>query len=200
MTDPHAPEYEYADEATLLAVYDRAEAALRSINAPFLVMGGIASGIWGRPRWTRDIDLFVRPEDSGRALEALEGAGFETSVEFEDWLAKATLKDIVVDVIFRSHGDILLDDEMRERSKDVEFKKRTMRLVPPEDLVVMKAVATSEATPRYWYDAIAIIGHTDLDWDYLVRRARQAGVRRCCRYSAMLSRSTSSCRTPRCRR
>src|SRR5207244_3537451 len=43
---------------------------------------------------------------------------------------------------------------------------------------VMKAVAATEDTPRYWYDAIAIVGHTDLDWDYLVRRARAAGVRR----------------------
>jgi len=42
----------------------------------------------------------------------------------------------------------------------------------------MKAVATSEDTPRYWYDAIGIIGHTELDWEYLVRRARPAGVRR----------------------
>jgi hypothetical protein len=42
----------------------------------------------------------------------------------------------------------------------------------------MKAVAASEDTPRYWYDAIAIIGQTELDWDYLVARARQRGARR----------------------
>jgi predicted nucleotidyltransferase len=178
MTDTQGSGYGYADEATLLGVYDEAESALEAIQAPFLVMGGIASGFWGRPRWTRDIDLFVRPEDSGRVLEALASAGFETSVEYEDWLAKAKMREIVVDVIYRSHGDILLDDEMKGRSQEVEFKGRKMRLVPPEDLVVMKAVATSESTPRYWYDAIAMIGHRDLDWDYLLRRARQAGVRR----------------------
>lgn len=43
----------------------------------------------------------------------------------------------------------------------------------------MKAVAADEDTPRYWYDALGIIAHgDDLDWDYLVRRARQHGVRR----------------------
>ena len=48
----------------------------------------------------------------------------------------------------------------------------------PEDLVVMKAIATSEDTPRYWYDAVAIIAQTELDWDYLVTRAKQHGARR----------------------
>jgi hypothetical protein len=42
----------------------------------------------------------------------------------------------------------------------------------------MKAVAASEDTPRYWYDAIAMIGQTELDWEYLVSRARQRGARR----------------------
>ena len=42
----------------------------------------------------------------------------------------------------------------------------------------MKALAASEDTPRYWYDALGIIGHADLDWDYLIRRARANGPRR----------------------
>ena len=32
----------------------------------------------------------------------------------------------------------------------------------------MKACAMSEDTSRYWYDAVSIIAHTELDWDYLV--------------------------------
>jgi hypothetical protein len=51
-------------------------------------------------------------------------------------------------------------------------------VAPPEDLVVMKASAMSEDTSRYWYDAAAIIAATELDWDYLVARARQHGARR----------------------
>lgn len=170
--------YVYADEQELLQTLDEAQGALHSAAIPFLVMGGIASAILGRPRWTRDIDLFVRLEDAGRALEALDAAGFDTSVEHPHWLAKARSGEIVVDVISRSHNDILLDDEMLERAVEATFKERTVQLVPPEDLVVMKAVAASEDTPRYWYDAIGIIGRAELDWDYLVRRARPVGARR----------------------
>jgi len=177
-TSQHPDGYDYADEEALLSALDDAQDALRAADVPFLVMGGIASGIFGRPRWTRDVDLFVRPEEAGRALEALAEAAFETHVEHQHWLAKAGKHGVVVDVISRSHNDILLDDEMVARARRVLFKGRAVTLVPPEDIVVMKAVAASEDTPRYWYDAIGIIGHTELDWDYLLRRARPAGVRR----------------------
>ena len=171
-------DYEYADEEALLRALDESQEALEHGGVPFLVMGGIASAILGRPRWTRDIDLFIRLEDAGKALETLADAGFKTWVEDQHWLAKAKKHGVVVDVISRSRSDILLDDEMLRRGTSVTFRGHATTLVPPEDLAVMKAVAATEDTPRYWYDAIAIVGHTDLDWDYLVRRARAAGVRR----------------------
>lgn len=177
-TSQHPDGYDYAEEDSLLAALDDAQDALLSVDVQFLVMGGIASGILGRPRWTRDVDLFVRPEETGRALEALAAGGFETWVEHQHWLAKAKKHGVVVDVISRSHNDILLDDEMYARRRAALFKGRTLVLVPPEDLVVMKAVAASEDTPRYWYDAIGILGRTELDYAYLVRRARAAGPRR----------------------
>jgi hypothetical protein len=38
--------------------------------------------------------------------------------------------------------------------------------------MMMKALAYSEDTPRYWFDAVSILARCDLDWEYLVRRAR----------------------------
>ncbi|HEY7476878.1 MAG TPA: nucleotidyltransferase [Actinomycetota bacterium] len=176
--EPRGPDYDFADEEQLLEALDGALDALRSASIPFLVMGGIASAVVGRPRWTRDVDLFVRPEDAERTLRALEAGAFATEVQDRHWLGKARLGEITVDVIWRSTPDILLDDEMLERGVSMEFKGRTIPLVPPEDLVVMKTMATSEDTPRYWYDALSILARVDLDWSYLVRRARASGVRR----------------------
>ena len=81
-------------------------------------------------------------------------------------------------MIFRSTRDILLGDEMLRRSRVMPFRGREVPLAPPEDLVVMKACAMSEDTSRYWYDAVSIIAHSELDWDYLVARAREHGARR----------------------
>src|SRR6266550_5156714 len=162
----------------LLRVLDTTVAALTDSGLTFLVMGGIASAIFGRARVTSDIDLFLQQRDSDRALDALARGGFSTEVIYEHWLSKAALDQVTVDIISRSTPDILLDEEMVRRAVTGRYEGRRLLLVPPEDLVVMKALAASEDTPRYWYDALGIIGHTDLDWDYLIHRARANGPRR----------------------
>ena len=113
-----------------------------------------------------------------RVLEILRERGFETKEVAERWLSKAIKHGVLVDVIFRSTRDILLGDEMLERANVMPFRGRMVRIAPPEDLIVMKACAMSEDTSRYWYDAVSIIAQTELDWDYLVERARQHGARR----------------------
>src|SRR5439155_21786018 len=166
------------DKELLLRVLDGTVAALAERGVTFLVMGGIASAIFGGARVTSDIDLFVRKRDSDLGLDALAQRGFSAEVIYEHWLSKASLDGVTVDIISRSTPDILLDDEMVRRAVTGRYEGRRLLLVPPEDLVVMKALAASEDTPRYWYDALGIIGHADLDWDYLIRRARANGPRR----------------------
>jgi predicted nucleotidyltransferase len=169
---------DHGDGDRLPLVLDETMGALRDAGIQFLLIGGVGSCVFGRDRGTRDIDVFVRPESAENALSALAARGFRTKKEYEHWLYKGWKDDVLVDVIFRSSRDILLDQEMLDRARIVTFRGREVPVAPPEDLVVMKAVAASEDTPRYWYDAIAIIAQTELDWEYLVARARQRGARR----------------------
>ena len=111
-------------------------------------------------------------------LEVLAARGYATSEVAPLWLSKATARGVTVDVITRSTGEILLDDEMLERTVIREWHGRQLPLMPPEDLFVMKVVAASEDTPRYWYDGLAIVARGDLDWDYLLRRASVHGPRK----------------------
>lgn len=166
------------DDDVLLVVLREAIEALRADEVPHLIIGGIGSFALARPRVTHDIDVFVRPDAVDRALAALEGAGFETEIHDPSWLAKGHKRGVLVDVIFRSSGDIYLDAEMMERSRTVEYKGVSAQVIAPEDLLVIKALATSEDTFHHWYDALAIISRSELDWDYTLRRATQAGPRR----------------------
>src|SRR3954447_23415380 len=166
------------DTEQFLLALDETVAALKAEGVPYMLMGGIASTCMGRTRWTHDIDLFVRPDDNRRVLAALADAGFETEETFPDWLFKASKYDQLVDVIFRSSGDIIADDEMFERAPTFECMGRQVRTVPPEDLLVIKAVVHAEHMPRHWHDALGLIATVcDLDWEYLIRRARR-GARR----------------------
>ena len=162
----------------LLAVLDEAVAALEGADITFLLMGGLATSVLGRGREVTDIDVFVRDRDVGATLAVLEMSGFETMIVSPNWLAKAFKDDVLVDVISRSTHDITLTDEILERAIEVDIQGRRLPCVSPEDLIVMKAVATTEDTARYWYDALSLLGRPGLDWDYLARRAKQHGAKR----------------------
>ena len=165
------------EEPVLLAVLRDAQDALDTAGVPFVLIGGIPSAVYGRPRATHDLDVLVKSEDKDAALEALEGAGFETKKADPKWLYKASKKDVLVDVIFRAEGNFYLDDKMIGRAVETTYKGEAVKLVAPEDLLIMKAVATEEEIAHYWFDGLAVLVEADLDWDYLVERAAHGAKR-----------------------
>lgn len=159
------------EEEVFLGILRETAEALAASGIPHVFMGGLASAALGRPRWTHDIDVFVKAEDNRRALDVLEAAGFETQETDAAWLYKALKNEVLVDVIFRSSGRVVLDDEMVERARTADVAGATVPVIPAEDLIVIKALVFKERAPRHWYDALALLQRTDLDWDYLLRRA-----------------------------
>jgi hypothetical protein len=104
------------DEDTFLSVLRQAIEVMEGAGFPYVVFGGIASSVWGRPRETHDIDFFIQPEHANGTLQAFEDAGFDTLVKDPQWLYKAAKDKALVDIIFRSQGGIYLDDEMAARA------------------------------------------------------------------------------------
>jgi predicted nucleotidyltransferase len=146
-------------------------------NVPYAFIGGLASAIYGRPRWTYDIDVFLRKEYAVDALRLLRRAGFATDQLDERWIYKAIADGVLVDVIFRGTSGIYFDDEMMERVTRREFRGVRVPVIAPEDLIVIKATVHDEGRERHWYDALGVLARTQLDWPYLLRRARH-GVHR----------------------
>ena len=172
------PDGREVDEGRFLTVLGEAIAALEGKDIPYLLMGGLSSATFGRPRGTNDIDLFVRPEHARLTLEALAAAGFTTEETDPLWLFKGFKEEILVDVIFRSTGDIYLDEEMLAHARVVDVRGCAARVIAPEDLLIIKALTADEHMPHHWHDALGVITGSELDWDYLVSRARRHGARR----------------------
>jgi predicted nucleotidyltransferase len=174
----HYPDGAEPDDRSFRCALEDLAAALDDEPFRVLVMGGVGSASHARPRPTDDIDLFVHPEDADALLGHLAGQGFEVARSDPTWLFKAFRHGVLIDVIFRSTGDIYVDDEMLRRAQYREFKGVRLPLVSPEDLILIKAVAAAEHAPHHWYDALGIIARCDLDWDYLVNRSRRLAPRR----------------------
>jgi predicted nucleotidyltransferase len=144
---------------------------LRRSGIPHLFMGGVASAALGRPRWTHDIDVFVGPEDARRTLRVLASEGYETQETDPQWLYKGLKENVLVDVIFLSDGQVVLDREMAARARPAEVEGIRLPVIGPEDLIVIKALVHKERSPRHWFDALALLRRDDLDWEYLLDRA-----------------------------
>jgi predicted nucleotidyltransferase len=152
--------------------------AIEDKGIPYLLMGGAGTVTFGRCRATDDIDIFVREDDADRVLDVLDAAGFETTKTELTWLHKAFRRGVLVDVIYRSAGGVLLDDDMLRRGRRRTYRGTEATIMGPEDLVVIKALASSEEATRHWYDALSLIASCELDWGYVVERARSTGPRR----------------------
>jgi predicted nucleotidyltransferase len=166
-----------ADMETIGRVLADACRALERGSVPYALIGGMASAALGRPRCSSDIDLLVVPELAVKALELLEQQGFRTEQTNPNWLFKAFREAVLVDLLFKSKGDIYLDDEMLERTRSLEVGGHPVRVISPEDLIVIKALAFDEETSRHWYDALGLVAEGGLDWSYLVYRARKGSRR-----------------------
>jgi hypothetical protein len=158
-------------------VLAEAVGAVERAGIPFLVLGGLASSLVGRPRWTHDIDFMTTPTDARVTLQALQAAGFTTEETDPVWIYKAFKDEVMVDVIFMITGGIYLDADMLEHAIARDYEGLPIRIPSPEDQVIIKAMVHAEETSRHWFDALAILGRNEMDWEYFLRRSR-LGVRR----------------------
>lgn len=150
---------------------------LESQHIDYAIVGGIANAIWGEPRATVDVDVTVAVEDENlRATIPAIAAHFHPAipdpvafVEQTRVLPLDTADGVRVDVIFA-----LLPFELEaiRRARKVPLGERTVAVVTPEDLVLMKII--SERT-RDLLDAEAIVRRraNELDRPYLEPRIRE---------------------------
>ena len=138
------------------------------------IIGGVASAAYGRPRWTKDIDVFCRAEDADRVLDSFAARGFDIERTNPMWIYKAFRDDVQIDIIFKVRWEVYFDNEMAQRIRPIELDGVEIPVLAPEDIVVMKAMAVDEESPWHWYDALGILAAVDLDWEYLLMRARKS--------------------------
>lgn len=155
------------------SVYLEAIGALKSAGIPCVVGGGIAVAAYGRKRATKDIDLYVKPEDAAPSLEALQNAGFETNPMLDvKWLSKAYRNGVQVDFILENIGGVVATDETMARCQRRRVEGYMMPVMSPEDLVWRK-VQAMRCMRDDWYDCIAVLSNTyhAFDWGYFLRLA-----------------------------
>jgi hypothetical protein len=118
-------------------LYKQVLAALNAAGVPYVVAGAYAihahTGIY---RETKDLDLFVEPEQVVPAMRALREIGLTARLEQAHWLAKATRGRRFVDVIFgMGNGLALIDRDWYAHSTPAILAATPVRVAPVEELI-----------------------------------------------------------------
>jgi hypothetical protein len=163
---------EEEDPQAFARVLGAAVDALEGAGIPYAVFGSVAATHYGRPGAAEDIDIMVRRNDARAALEVLAGSGFSTDETDPDWIYKAGTEGVLLDVIFQVRSGIALDDEVLSHTRTVESFGRPVRLVSPEDQLLIEAVSDEEQAREHWFNGLSILVRTNVDWPYLEQRAR----------------------------
>ncbi|HET7890039.1 MAG TPA: nucleotidyltransferase [Candidatus Sulfotelmatobacter sp.] len=122
-------------------------------------------------RDTKDLDLFLTPENAAIALKHLREKGFECEVRDPVWLFKAHRDGFFVDLITgMSNAAIVVDDSWIERASPAVVQGITTRVLAAEELVASKLFIAR----RERFDG-ADIAHViygtqgKLDWQRIVK-------------------------------
>ncbi len=165
---------EAKDQNEAAAVFREIIELLERQPFEYAVGGGLATDHWtGGTKYIGDIDLVIREEDAPKILQYLSAAGFETAEMEHSWLHKAFKGGVTIDLMFELKNKTRFDDDFRDHLQRGEMFGTTCYVMAPEDQVASLAgTIDRETIGQHWFSIIDIMANNDLEWDYVVARAR----------------------------
>ena len=124
---------------------------LNELGVRYAVVGGIAMAFHGRPRFTRDIDILVSPEDFDLARTAFDRLGYKqytkpwtfikTNLTLHRFVKIVGKEDLMVDVLLADAADHrqVVANALRVRSK-----AGLVRVATRKDIVRLKKIRNSD--------------------------------------------------------
>lgn len=157
-------------------VYQRALESLNAAGIPYIVAGAYAiyehTGIY---RTTKDLDLLFEPAAVVPAARVLRGAGFVTRLEDMHWLAKATVGEHFIDLIYGMGNGVAVVDEGWIRHSQPGILAGTQVQIAPAEELIWHRLFISERHRHDMSDIVHLmlcLGDT-IDWERLVARVDQ---------------------------
>jgi hypothetical protein len=152
----------------------RAVSALKEAEIEFMLGGSLACWARGGPESTNDLDLFVKPDDAERALDALVAAGMRAERPPEDWLLKAWDGDVLVDLIFAPLS-LSVDDKLMSQAERRSVFAIDMRVLRLEDVLATKLMSLND----HYLDYASLLQmaravREQIDWNEVRRRTDES--------------------------
>jgi hypothetical protein len=161
------------------AIYERVIAEARTRGLRFAVGGGLAAMTYaGQWRNTKDIDLYVLPQDRQAMIQLVTELGLEDLYQKEpydrNWIYRSYKDDVIVDIMWAMANQRAQVDERWLKGPLVEAGGQRFRLLPAEEEIWSKLYVLQRDRCD-WPDALNLLYGVGprLDWRRLVTRAAE---------------------------
>ena len=152
---------------------------LHERNLRFALAGGLVASLYGgHGRFTKDLDLFILPDDRDAIVEVAKQYGFgdlyERAPYRRDWIYRGVYgdSDIILDIIWgMANWRAQVDEVWFERSAVIEVDGVKVPLVSREELIWAKFFVMHRDRCD-WPDVLNTLNlqAATLDWEHLLER------------------------------
>jgi hypothetical protein len=146
----------------------------RRRNIPFAVGGGLAAMAYaGQWRNSKDIDLYIKPEDRQAMVSLLTEIGLEDYYDRKPydraWIYRACRDDSLIDVIWAMANQRTEVDEAWLSGPEIQIHGQPIRILPAAETLWSK-IYILQRDRSDWPDALNILYSMgrDLDWPHLM--------------------------------
>jgi hypothetical protein len=157
-------------------LYRSVFAAIMARGLPFAIGGGLAFSAYSRRwRYTKDLDLYIRPADSDAFIELLKQQGFpdlfDKSKYDRGWSYRGYQGDVIVDLLWGMANYRTWVDDSWLGGPEVPFEDVAVRLLAPEELLWAK-LYVMQRDRCDWPDLFNVIHAVgpQMDWLRLLNR------------------------------
>lgn len=158
-------------------IYSQVIASARARRIPFAVGGafgyGAYTGVW---RNTKDLDLYILPQDREAMLAVFTQAGLEDyypRLAYDRrWIHRGFANGIIVDIMWAmANQRAEVDSHWLNGGREFELNGLRLRALPAEELLWAKLYVLQRERCD-WQDVLNIVGAAGrtLDWDRLLAR------------------------------
>lgn len=149
----------------------------RARGIQYAIGGGLAVEAYTIHRVsTKDIDLYVTPEDRDAMIEVVTECGlgdyYEVHPYDRNWIYRSYSGEVIVDIIWSMPNQrTQVDAEWLNRGRHIDIHGLRLRVLPPEELIWAKLYVLQRDRCD-WPDILNLIHATapELDWDHLLDR------------------------------
>lgn len=159
-------------------------AVLENIGIPYVITGGVAVSVWGRTRYTADIDIVLKisAEKIKQLVENLLNINKGNYLDIEKNVSVHVLKQkgsfnfIHSDSGLKVDFMIAKDDEISalelKRAVIKKFEGQKISFISPEDLILSKLLWHKESnSTRHLEDIESVLKITKIDLGYIKKWA-----------------------------